>query len=190
MYAIRSYYDTLIQVEFEFNRDLYKNGIERVLAFSILNTALSIAIGAVIIYVLWRFLSNPFKRVMKEVKNINFVITSYSIHYTKLYEYSVNYSGFVAGDDETKLGGLLTFTSGYIKGSAVGTYSITPDGLTSQNYDMTYNAGTLTVDELILSVTFKGHDGTVLDTQQIVYGNAAKAPSAPAREGYNSYNFV
>ncbi len=35
------------------------------------------------------------------------------------------------------------------------------------------------------TVTFKDHDGTVLSTQQIAYGNAATAPADPTREGYN-----
>lgn len=99
--------------------------------------------------------------------------------------YSVNYSGFVVGEDETDLGGSLTFDSPYAIGSAVGTYSIMPSGLISGNYDISFNPGTLTVDELILTVTFKDFDGTVLDTKQVVYGNAATAPAAPVREGYN-----
>lgn len=99
--------------------------------------------------------------------------------------YSVNYSGFVAGDDETKLGGSLTFDSPYATGSAVGTYNIMPGGLTSGNYDISFNPGKLTVDELVLTVKFAGYDGTVFDTQQVVYGNAATAPAAPVREGYD-----
>ncbi len=99
--------------------------------------------------------------------------------------YSVSYSGFVAGDDETNLAGSLTFDCPYVTGSAVGTYNILPGGLISGNYAITFDPGTLTVDELILTVAFEDYDGTVLDTQQIVYGNAAKAPAAPEREGYN-----
>ena len=36
-----------------------------------------------------------------------------------------------------------------------------------------------------LTVTFVDHDGTVLDTQTVNYGEAATAPAAPAREGYH-----
>jgi hypothetical protein len=99
--------------------------------------------------------------------------------------YSVNYSGFVADDDENDLLGSLAFDCPYAAGSAVGTYRIMPDGLTSGNYEITFMPGTLTVDELILTVTFEDYDGTKLDTQQVAYGNAATAPSAPVREGYN-----
>ena len=35
------------------------------------------------------------------------------------------------------------------------------------------------------TVTFVDHDGTVLDTQTVNYGEAATAPAAPAREGYH-----
>ena len=35
------------------------------------------------------------------------------------------------------------------------------------------------------TVTFVDHDGTVLDTQTVNYGEAATAPAAPTREGYH-----
>jgi len=70
-YVANTNIDSSISVRLIFQRELYKSGIEKVKSFSILNTALSIAIGAVIIYILWRFLSNPFNKVMNEVKNIN-----------------------------------------------------------------------------------------------------------------------
>lgn len=61
--------------------------------------------------------------------------------------YTATYSGFVNGDDEGDLGGTLAFACDYEKGDDVGTYPITPSGLTSDNYDISFVAGTLTVTE-------------------------------------------
>ncbi|MBB6252840.1 hypothetical protein FHS74_003408 [Nitrospirillum iridis] len=56
--------------------------------------------------------------------------------------YTANYTGFVNGETAAVLGGTLSFTGG---GTAAGTYRVTPGGLTSPNYVITYIAGTLTV---------------------------------------------
>ena len=61
--------------------------------------------------------------------------------------FTVTYDGFVNGDDEGDLGGTLAFACDYEKGDDVGTYPITPSGLTSDNYDISFVAGTLTVTE-------------------------------------------
>lgn len=59
--------------------------------------------------------------------------------------YTATYSGFVGDDGAEDLTGTLTFTCAYTKGSPVGTYPITPSGLTSDNYNITFVPGTLTV---------------------------------------------
>lgn len=61
--------------------------------------------------------------------------------------YTATYTGFVGDDGAEDLTGTLTFTCAYTKGSPVGTYPITPKGLTSDNYDIRFVAGTLTVTE-------------------------------------------
>lgn len=61
--------------------------------------------------------------------------------------YTATYSGFVNGDDEGDLGGTLAFACDYEKGDDVGTYPITPSGLTSNNYSISFVDGTLTVTE-------------------------------------------
>lgn len=61
--------------------------------------------------------------------------------------FTVTYDGFVNGDDEGDLGGALAFACDYEKGDDVGTYPIAPKGLTSDNYDISFVAGTLTVTE-------------------------------------------
>ena len=77
-------------------------------------------------------------------------------------EYSVNYEGFVNKETASVLGGKLAFTCGYKKGSNAGTYPITPSGLTSDNYEITFAKGTLTVEKGDITVTApKAVDGLV-----------------------------
>lgn len=59
--------------------------------------------------------------------------------------YTASYSGFVNGETETDLSGKLTFTCSYTQNSQPGTYDIKPSGLTSDNYAITFQNGTLTV---------------------------------------------
>ncbi len=98
--------------------------------------------------------------------------------------YSVTYGGFITGDTAADLGGTLIYACAYAPGSAMGTYTITPGGLTSGNYSLTYVPGTLTVSDLVLTVEFADYNGTILKTEQVGYGNAATAPAAPTREGH------
>jgi autotransporter-associated beta strand protein len=58
---------------------------------------------------------------------------------------TVSYSGFVLGEGPGVLGGTLTFSTPATTGSPPGTYAITPGGLTSGNYAITFVSGTLTV---------------------------------------------
>ncbi len=99
--------------------------------------------------------------------------------------YTAVLNGFAAGDDAGDLGGTLAFVCPYVSGSPVGTYSITPAGLTSGNYDIAFVPGTLTVNTLYLDVTFEDFDGTQIGAVQVVEWNtAALAPADPEREGY------
>ena len=61
----------------------------------------------------------------------------------------VSYSGFVNNEDAGVLGGTLNYTYSYEQYDNVGdAYTITPAGLTSDNYDITYVPGTLKVNQL------------------------------------------
>ena len=62
-------------------------------------------------------------------------------------EFVVAYSGFVNDETEGVLGGSLVVT-GYARYGNVGTYTITPGGLTSDNYGITFVAGKLTVNPI------------------------------------------
>src|SRR5437879_11779867 len=61
--------------------------------------------------------------------------------------------GFVNGDTPSALGGTLTYTTAATAASAVGGYAVTPSGLTSGNYTITFSGGTLTVTTAALTVT-------------------------------------
>ncbi len=58
----------------------------------------------------------------------------------------VEYSGFVNGETESVLNGELSYSYDYAKLDNVGTYAITPSGLTADNYDISFASGTLTVE--------------------------------------------
>ena len=60
----------------------------------------------------------------------------------------VTYSGFVNGENEGVLGGELAYTYTYTQNGNVGDYSITPEGLTADNYEITFVDGTLTVEQI------------------------------------------
>ena len=65
----------------------------------------------------------------------------------------VTYSGFAADETENVLGGTLAFDYTYAVGNNVGSYDITPNGLTSDNYNITFVKGTLSVDKAKVTYT-------------------------------------
>ena len=74
--------------------------------------------------------------------------------------FDVTYRGFVGGEDERVLGGTLTFTVvGYTAGSPAGSYAVLASGYTSDNYNITYESGTLRVMRVTLTVTITAGGG-------------------------------
>lgn len=67
--------------------------------------------------------------------------------------FTAGYGGFVFGETPAVLGGALSFSTPATASSAVGTYAITPSGLTSANYAITFVNGTLSVTPAPLTVT-------------------------------------
>ncbi|TAK64175.1 filamentous hemagglutinin N-terminal domain-containing protein [Methylobacter sp.] len=68
----------------------------------------------------------------------------------------VGYSGFVNGEGSGVLGGTLAYGGSSQSAVNVGSYAITPSGLTSGNYDFSYVNGSLTVNPAALTVTANG----------------------------------
>ncbi len=86
---------------------------------------------------------------------------------TKIYgaadpAFTVTYSGFVNSETPTVLGGTLGFTRA--PGGNVGSYPITPAGLTSGNYTITFNTGTLSITPAALTITATAKSKTYGDT--------------------------
>ncbi|HWS89856.1 MAG TPA: Ig-like domain-containing protein [Pyrinomonadaceae bacterium] len=66
--------------------------------------------------------------------------------------FTVGYAGFVNGDDEGDLQGSLAFNFADSPTTPAGSYTITPSGLSSQNYAVSFVDGTLTVSTAALTV--------------------------------------
>jgi YVTN family beta-propeller protein len=67
--------------------------------------------------------------------------------------FTAGYTGFVNGDTAASLGGTLSFATPATAASPVGSYAITPSGVTSANYTINYANGTLNVTPASLTVT-------------------------------------
>jgi hypothetical protein len=81
--------------------------------------------------------------------------------------FTVSYNGFVLGQGAGVLGGALTFTTSATTSSLPGTYTVTPGGLTSSNYAITFVPGTLTVISFAQAVT---NLQTLVDTSGLSHG--------------------
>jgi hypothetical protein len=84
--------------------------------------------------------------------------------------FSAHYEGFVLGEAPNVLEGALSFATPATQSSPAGPYAITPYGLTSNNYDITFNDGTLTVTPIPLTIT--------AEDQSQTYGGASPAFTA------------
>ncbi len=82
-------------------------------------------------------------------------------------ELSASYSGFVNGETSTVLTTPVSLSTAATITSLIGEYSITAAGATSDNYSITFNPGTLTVNQAPLTIT--------ADAKTKVYGDADPA---------------
>lgn len=68
-------------------------------------------------------------------------------------EFTVAYAGFIPGEDESFLSTTASATSAAMVMSDVGSYTITPAGASSPNYEMSYVNGTLSITKASLTAT-------------------------------------
>ena len=57
----------------------------------------------------------------------------------------VSYFGFVVGEDRSNLGGSLSIARSDASNHVAGSYTLTPSGLTSSNYDILFSTGVYTI---------------------------------------------
>lgn len=84
-------------------------------------------------------------------------------------EFGVSYDGFVNGEDASVFSGTLTIDCAYVpydeqaRGghSPAGVYLITPSGLTSDNYAISFASGTLTVSPREVTLAWGNYEGRV-----------------------------
>lgn len=75
----------------------------------------------------------------------------------------VEYDSFADNEDASVLGGTLAYAYNYSQYGDVGSYTITPSGLTATNYNITFFPGTLTVDQKEVGLTWTNYDDLVYD---------------------------
>ncbi|MFC6747412.1 beta strand repeat-containing protein [Methylobacterium persicinum] len=84
----------------------------------------------------------------------------------------VTYEGFVNGETEAVLGGSLTYGGPAKDATKAGTYVLTASGQTSNNYDITYKPGTLTIARVKLTASVKevskSYDGKPFDANDVL----------------------
>ena len=91
----------------------------------------------------------------------------------------VEYSGFANSETESALSGTLDYDYSYTQYGDVGSYTITPKGLTSGNYDINFTtSGTLTVEPKEV--------GLAWNSTSLTFNGSAQAPTAEATGTVNS----
>ena len=93
----------------------------------------------------------------------------------------VIYDGFISGENEEVLTGTLDFAYDYAQYGNVGSYHITPKGLTSGNYDITFTKGILTVAQKDVTI-----QGVAVEASKVYDGTANAAITG---NGHLSHNF-
>jgi MBG domain-containing protein len=86
--------------------------------------------------------------------------------------FTASYAGFVNNETVAVLGGTLTFTRA--PGEDLGSYLITPGGLTSVNYNITFNTGTLSITPpapMIISLSIVNASDFVITWGAVSNGN-------------------
>ncbi len=87
-------------------------------------------------------------------------------------EFTITYSGFVNGEDETAVTTASTAVTTATANSPAGTYDITVNGGTAPNYTFTYTKGTLTINGIIPTAT-TGTASTLTTRQATLNGTVA-----------------
>lgn len=100
----------------------------------------------------------------------------------------VAYTGLVAGETSTVLGGALTYGGSSQGASSAGSYAITPGGYSAANYTISYVNGVLSIAPAVQSIASGGTVEAALGGPALAaaYGSALQAVGAIAGGGGNA----
>ena len=79
----------------------------------------------------------------------------------------VTYSSFKGSDSASSLSGTLSYSYNYSQYGDIGSYTITPSGLSSDNYNISFDAGTLTVNQKEVDLSWTNTSLTYNGSQQL-----------------------
>ena len=110
-------------------------------------------------------------------------------------DYTVTYSSFVNGESSNNLGGSLVFNTGQSYNAInTGVYNITPSGLTSNNYNIIFENGTLTINKKDLTIKAenksKTYDGIVFNEYTVTYTSFVNNETESVLSGVLEFNKI
>jgi hypothetical protein len=89
-------------------------------------------------------------------------------------EFTVQYSGFLGGDNQSAVSG-LSVTSTATQTSNVGTYPITPSGATAMNYSIAFVDGVLTICKANQTINFPAIGNKIIGSSDFSLGATASS---------------
>ena len=96
----------------------------------------------------------------------------------------VSYSGFVNGETASVLSGSPTYSGTSQSATNAGSYVITPSGLSSGNYTLSFEDGALTIDKRPVNISVsKTHDGSADFTTGFILGNIVSGETVSIDSG-------
>ena len=138
-------------------------------------------------------------------KDLTVTVSDLVIEYGQDPEFTLDYEGFIEGENESVLGLSGLSWHGYSETDGCGTFTITVDGIVSQNYEINVVSGTLTVSEATpvyqsptsKNLTYNGKDqelviGGTVDNGTMEYSLdgdnwSEQIPTAKEEGTYNVY---
>ncbi|MDQ6786687.1 MAG: hypothetical protein M3033_07730 [Acidobacteriota bacterium] len=109
------------------------------------------------------------------------------------FSFGVSYDGFVNGDTASSLSGTPAFDFADTVNTAAGSYTVTPAGLTSSNYNITFAGGTFAVSKAAITVTaddkVKTYGGASIEFT-VSYLGLVNGDTAQSLVGSLGFNFA
>lgn len=105
---------------------------------------------------------------------------------------SITLNGFVNNETISVLSGSISYSGTFLTGTSCGDYTIIPSGYSSNNYDITYINGKLTINKVTLTVTAvnksKSYDGNVYSgSYSVTYSGFVSNETSTVLGGTLSY---